>query len=60
MEKKYNSEEEFLKDYDSSRFEKLSMTADILIFSISDEATNNYRKLSKKHFSVLLVKKNKE
>ena len=57
MEKKYNSEEEFLKDYDSSRFEKLSMTADILIFSISDEATNNYRKLSKKHFSVLLVKR---
>lgn len=57
MEKKYNSEEEFLKDYDSSRFEKISMTADILIFSISNEATNNYRKLSKKHFSVLLVKR---
>ena len=50
-DKVYKSEEEFLKDYDSSKFEKLSLTTDILIFSISDEATNNYRKLSKKHFS---------
>ena len=56
-DKVYKSEEEFLKDYDSSKFEKLSLTTDILIFSISDEATNNYRKLSKKHFSVLLVKR---
>ena len=55
--KEYTSEEEFLKDYDSSLFEKLSMTADILIFSVSDEIQNNYRKLNKKHFSVLLVKR---
>lgn len=54
---KYNSEEEFLKHYDSSEFEKLSMTTDIIIFSVSDEDVNNYRKLSKKHFSVLLVKR---
>lgn len=53
----FNSEEEFLKAYDSSKFEKLSMTADILIFSVSDEVSNNYRKLNKKHFSVLLVKR---
>ncbi len=55
--KEYKTEEEFLRDYDSSVFEKLSMTADILIFSVSDEVQNNYRKLSKKHFSVLLVKR---
>lgn len=54
----YKSEEEFLKNYDPSIFEKLSMTTDILIFSVSDEASNNYRKLSKKHFSLLLVKRN--
>ncbi len=53
----YNSEEEFLKHYDSSNFEKLSMTTDILIFSISDSPTNNYRKLNEKLFSVLLVKR---
>lgn len=54
---KYNSEEEFLKNYDSRVFEKLSMTTDIIIFSVSDEEVNNYRKLSKKKFSVLLVKR---
>lgn len=53
----YNSEEEFLKDYDSSRFDKLSMTTDILIFSVSSENTGNYRKLTDKKFSVLLVKR---
>ena len=57
MEKIYNSEEEFLKDYDSSIFKKLSITTDILIFSVSDEETGNYRKLSEKKFSVLLVKR---
>lgn len=55
--KNYKSEEEFLKDYDSSKFEKLSMTTDILIFSVSDEVQENYRKLTKKHFSILLVKR---
>lgn len=55
--KTYNSEEKFLKDYDSNRFEKLSMTTDILIFSVSDGFQENYRKLNKKFFSVLLVKR---
>jgi len=55
--KKYNSEEEFLKDYDSSAFEKLSMTTDILIVSVSDQKQSNYRKTSKKMMSILLVKR---
>lgn len=54
----YSSEEEFLKSYDSSQFEKLSMTADTLIFSVADENVDNYRKLPEKKFSVLLVKRN--
>ena len=53
----YKTEEEFLKAYDSSMFEKLSLTTDIAIFSVSNEETDNYRKLSKKFFSVLLVKR---
>lgn len=53
----YKSEEEFLDNYDSSRFEKLSMTTDILVFSVSNEEVSNYRKTSKKHMSVLLVKR---
>ena len=59
MTKNYTSEAEFLKDYDSSQFEKLSLTADILIFSVSDEEQDNYRKRSKKHFSVLMLKRDK-
>lgn len=37
-----------MKDYDSSKFEKLSMTTDILIFSVLDGFHENYRKLNKK------------
>ncbi len=55
--KEYKNEEEFLKDYDPSKFDRLSLTTDILIFSVSDESQNNYRKLNKKYFSVLLVKR---
>ncbi len=55
--KVYSSEEEFLKEYDSNAFEKLSMTTDILIMSVSNEDTGNYRKLSEKKFSILLVKR---
>ena len=54
---KYNNEEEFLKNYDSSKFEKLSMTADILLVSVSSIKQENYRKTSKKMMSILLVKR---
>ena len=54
----YKTEEEFLKNYDSSIYEKLSMTADILILSVSDGVQENYRKLNEKYYSVLLVKRN--
>lgn len=53
----YSSEEEFLKNYDSSQFEKLSMTADILLLSVSSIEQSNYRKNSKKMMSILLVKR---
>ena len=53
----YSSEEEFLKNYDPSQYDRLSLTVDILVLSISDEEVSNYRKTSKKHMSVLLVKR---
>lgn len=53
----YKSEEDFLKHYDSSKYEKLSVTTDILVTSISLEKNENYRKLNHKKFSVLLVKR---
>jgi len=53
----YKSEEDFLKHYDSSSFEKLSVTSDVLIFSVADSIQENYRKLKEKHLAVLLVKR---
>lgn len=53
----YASEEEFLKNYDSSIFEKISMTTDVLLISVSSKKQNNYRKKSEKMMSILLVKR---
>jgi len=55
--KEYSSEEEFLRDYNPELFPRLALTTDILVFSISNEEGNNYRKLGNKYFSVLLVKR---
>ena len=55
--KEWKNEEEFLKHYDSSIFEKLSMTADILVLSVSSKNTDNYRKTDKKAMSILLIKR---
>ncbi len=54
----YNSEEEFLKDYDPNKYERISLTTDILLLSISSEESSNYRKSSHKYMSVLLAKRN--
>lgn len=51
------TEEEFLKNYNPNDFDRLSLTTDILLFSVSSKPEENYRKLSKKYFSVLLVKR---
>lgn len=48
-------EKAFLKAYDSSAFEKLSVATDLLVFSISDLKTDNYRKLPEKIMSVFLT-----
>lgn len=53
----YKSEEEFLKNYNSDEFDKLSMTADILLISVSSEEKENYRKTDKKMMGILLVKR---
>ena len=53
----YKSEEEFLKNYDDSKYTKPSVTSDIVLFSVSDGNKTNYRKLNKKYYSVLLVKR---
>ncbi|MBP5683877.1 MAG: NUDIX hydrolase [Bacilli bacterium] len=53
----YSSEEEFLAHYDPSKYERLSMSTDIIIFSVSDILKDNYRKVNDKIMSILLVKR---
>jgi len=57
MSKTYNSEQEFLKDYNPNDYDRLALTVDILILSVSSEETINYRKTDKKKMSILLVKR---
>ena len=57
MNKKYNSEQEFLKAYNPNDYDRLALTVDILILSVSNEETINYRKTDKKKMSILLVKR---
>ena len=53
----FKSEKEFLEAYNPNDFERLSMTADLLILSVSSVDTDNYRKTDKKHMSILLAKR---
>ena len=53
----FKSEEEFLKAYNPNDFDRLSMTTDILLFSVSDLSQDNYRKTNEKVMSILLVKR---
>ena len=57
MQKTYNTEEEFLKEYNPNEYDRLSVTVDILILSVSNEEDVNYRKTDKKKMSILLVKR---
>ncbi len=55
--KEYKTEEEFLKNYNPDKFERLSMTTDILLISVSSKKQDNYRKTTKKMMSILLAKR---
>lgn len=57
MKKEYTTEKEFLKDYNKNDYDLLSITTDILIFSVSNEEEENYRKTDKKKMSILMVKR---
>ncbi|MDE6661233.1 MAG: NUDIX domain-containing protein, partial [Anaeroplasmataceae bacterium] len=56
-EVKYTSDEEFLKNYNSDDYEKMSITTDITLFSVSDKKATSYRKKNGKSFSILLVER---
>lgn len=54
----FKSEVEFLKAYNPNNFDRLAVTTDILLFSVSDLLQDNYRKTNEKVMSILLVKRN--
>jgi 8-oxo-dGTP diphosphatase len=51
------TETEFLRQYDAGKYERPSVTVDILIFTVLEEAKANYRKLPEKVLNLLLIKR---
>lgn len=51
------TEEEFLRKYDASIFERPSVTVDMLIFTVTEEEEENYRKLPEKSLKLLMIKR---
>lgn len=51
------TEEQFLKAYDVSMYERPSVTVDMLIFTVMDREQGNYRKLPEKSLQLLLIKR---
>ena len=43
----YKTEEEFLMNYDSNNFDKLSVTTDVLLVSVSDKKTTIVKQILK-------------
>ena len=51
------TEKEFLKIYDAGKYERPSVTVDMLIFTIKNKFKDNYRKLPQKELKVLMIKR---
>ena len=55
MEKYFKTEQEFLANYDDSKYQKPSVTVDMLIFTINKTKNKNYRALANKSLQILMV-----
>jgi len=51
------TEEQFLAEYDPSKYERPSVSVDILIFTVTDEEKESYRKLPEKALRILMIKR---
>lgn len=51
------TENEFLKNYDMSKYERPSVAVDMAVFTIKDFQEENYRKLPKKKLNILMIKR---
>ncbi|MFZ5988356.1 MAG: NUDIX hydrolase [Bacillota bacterium] len=57
INKRGQTEEEFLASYDAGKYERPSVTVDMLLFTVTNEEKENYRKLSEKSLKILLIKR---
>lgn len=53
----WQSESEFLQNYDPNLYERPSVSVDVLVFTVASVEANNYRKLPHKVLRVLLIKR---
>lgn len=51
------TEAEFLKAYDAGKYDRPSVTVDMLLFSVMNEEKENYRKLPEKVLKILMIKR---
>jgi ADP-ribose pyrophosphatase YjhB (NUDIX family) len=51
------TEQEFLASYDAGKYDRPSVTVDMLIFTVTQEKKKNYRKLPEKTLRLLLIKR---
>ena len=51
------TEAEFLKGYNPAKYDRPSVTVDMLIFTVREREEQNYRKLTEKKLSILLIKR---
>ncbi|MBP2652893.1 MAG: ADP-ribose pyrophosphatase [Firmicutes bacterium] len=51
------TEKEFLATYDAGKYDRPSVTVDMLIFTVTDKEKKNYRKLPEKVLKLLLIKR---
>ncbi|USG67417.1 NUDIX hydrolase [Brevibacillus ruminantium] len=51
------TEQQFLDEYDVNRYVRPSVSVDMLLFTVTDEERDNYRKLSDKALKILLIKR---
>lgn len=51
------TEKQFLDSYDAGKYERPSVTVDMLVFTVTDEEKENYRKLPEKFLRLLMIKR---
>lgn len=51
------TEQAFIQQYDVHKYERPSMTVDVLVFTVADQESDNYRKLPEKALKLLLIKR---